>query len=147
MKGVWAAAAASVQGQGGDLAHKGEGSATGVVIPGAQCYPPKKHKALAENRQKEGTKHCPWHQGLLPLWEAFPGHAPICATHCNASSQHPHLGDVRGEAEPQLGLGSGGAAANTALFPQNYPQAAHGQTFRYTWGPGHTWLVSLAGRV
>lgn len=73
--------------------------------------------------------HCPWDQDLLPLWEAFPGCAPICATHSRASFQHPppHLGDAGGELRPQLGLGSGGAAAKTVLYPQNYQQAVHGQ--------------------
>lgn len=42
MRGAWAAPAASVQGQRGDLADEGEGSAAGIVVPGAQRYLPKK---------------------------------------------------------------------------------------------------------
>lgn len=82
---------------------------------------PQKNKALAEKRQKEGTMHCPWDQDLLPLWEAFPGRAPICATHSHAS--FPASPSPAGE----LGLGNGGAAANAVLYPKNYQQAARGQ--------------------
>lgn len=81
--------------------------------------------------------HCLWDKDLL---------------HCGKLSLDvlsfvPFFGaDVTGEARPQLGLGSGGAAANTALFPQSYPQAAHGQDIGVHLG-GHTWLVSTAVRV
>lgn len=102
---------------------------------------PQKNKALAEKRQKEGTMHCPWDQDLLPLWEAFPGRAPICATHGHASFQHP---------PPQLGsldLVMEGQLQTQSCTPKIISRLPVDRTFRYTWGCGHTWLVSLAARV
>lgn len=62
--------------------------------------------------------HCPWDQDLLHCGKLSLAVLPFV----------PFSGtDVTGEARPQLGAGSGGAAANTALFPQSYPQAAHAQ--------------------
>lgn len=90
--------------------------------------PPKKHKALAEKRQKEGTMHCPWDQDLLPLWEAFPGRAPICATHSHASFQHP---------PPQLGsldLVMEGQLQTQSCAPKIISRLPVDRTFRYTWG-------------
>lgn len=110
------ARAASVQGQRGDLADEGKGSATGVVVPGAQRYLPKKQGVSRKRGHQEVTMHRPRDWDLLPLQEAFPGCASIWAAPSRARSQHPHPrpGDAGGEAWPWLEHGSREAAANAS---------------------------------
>lgn len=140
-------AAASVQGQRGDLADEGEGSATGVVIPGAQCYPPKTPKALAKRRCQKETMHCPWDWDLLPSQKAFPACPPSQVAPSRAPCQGSQPSDAGKDTWLEPECGSREAAANTVLSSRNYHQVTGGWDISAWPQSGFTRLASLEIKV